>query len=80
MGCVNAQVESWGEFGMGWRERNTWARMTQPDAAVFIARAAPWSPATNGAVTGSAVSVEIQNEKDFDRYHGKLRGRIVFLG
>lgn len=80
MGCVNAHLESWGEFGMGWRERNTWARMTGPDTAILIARAAPWSPATNGAITALATAVEIQNEKEFDRYRGKLAGRIVFLG
>lgn len=80
MGCVNAHLESWGEFGMAWRERNTWARMTSPDTAVLIARAAPWSPATQGAVAAPAMAVEIQDEKDFDRYHAKLEGKIVFLG
>jgi hypothetical protein len=37
MGCANVHLESWGEFGMGWRQRNVWVRMTAPDAAVFIA-------------------------------------------
>src|SRR5512143_4126163 len=55
MGCVNAHLEDWGEFGMGWEQLNTWVRMTAPDKAVFIAQAAPWSPSTNGAVHGDAV-------------------------
>jgi carboxypeptidase Q len=38
MGCTNAHLEDWGEFGMGWRQLNTWVRMSAPDAAVFIAR------------------------------------------
>src|SRR6516164_11365197 len=50
MGCSNAHLEDWGEFGMGWQQLNTWVRMTAPDTAVFIAQAAPWSPATNGAI------------------------------
>lgn len=37
MGCSNAHLEDWGEFGMGWRQLNTWVRMTAPDIAVFIA-------------------------------------------
>jgi carboxypeptidase Q len=80
MGCENAHLEDWGEFGMGWQQLNTWVRMTSPDTAVFIAQATPWSPATNGPVTGSAVVVNIQDEKDFDQYKGKLEGKIVLLG
>ena len=51
---------------MGWQQLNTWVRMTSPDTAVFIAQAAPWSPATNGAITAPVVWVEINDEKDFD--------------
>jgi len=80
MGCVNAHLDDWGEFGMGWQQLNTWVRMTSPDTAVFIAQATPWSPGTNGPVSGDAIYVNIQDEKDFERYKGKLAGKIVFLG
>jgi len=80
MGCVNAHLEDWGEFGMGWQQLNTWVRMTSPDTAVFIAQATPWSPSTNGPVSGEAVYVNIQNDADFDQYKGKLAGKIVLLG
>jgi carboxypeptidase Q len=80
MGCVNAHLEDWGEFGMGWQQLNTWVRMTEPDTAVFVAQATPWSPATNGPVTAQAVSVVINEEKDIAKYKGKLGGKIVLLG
>ena len=80
MGCSNAHLEDWGEFGMGWQQLNTWVRMTAPDTAVFIAQAAPWSPATNGAVNGRAVWVDINDEKDFAQYKGKLAGKVVLYG
>ncbi len=80
MGCVNAHLEDWGEFGMGWQQLNTWVRMTEPDTAVFVAQATPWSPATNGPVTAQAVSVVIADEKDIAKYKGKLSGKIVLLG
>ena len=67
MGCVNAHLEDWGEFGMGWQQLNAWARMTAPDTAVFIAQAAPWSPATSGPVTGPAVWLDVKSEKDLDQ-------------
>ncbi|HEY2120319.1 MAG TPA: M20/M25/M40 family metallo-hydrolase [Candidatus Acidoferrum sp.] len=80
MGCANAHLEDWGEFGMGWQQLNAGFRMTSPDAAVFIAQAAPWSPATKGPVSASAIWVDIKDEKDFDKYKGKLAGKIVFFG
>ena len=80
MGCSNAHLEDWGEFGMGWVQLNTWVRMTAPDHAVFIAQAAPWSPATKGPVSGSAMWVDIKDEKDFDKYKGKLAGKIILYG
>ena len=80
MGCSNAHLEDWGEFGMGWQQLNTWARMTSPDTAVFIVQASPWSPATPGAVNGPAVWVDLKDEKDFDKYKGKLTGKIVLFG
>ena len=80
MGCANAHLEDWGEFGMGWQQLNTWVRMTSPDTAVFIAQAAPWSPPTNGAVHGDAVWMDVKSEADLNQFKGKLTGRIVFLG
>ena len=80
MGCTNAHLEDWGDFGMGWQQLNTWVRMTSPDTAVFIAQTTPWSPSTNGPINGAAVYVNIQSDKDFDQYKGKLAGKIVLLG
>ncbi len=80
MGCVNAHLEDWGEFGMGWQQLNTWVRMTEPDTAVFVAQATPWSPSTNGPVTAQAVSVVVNESSDMAKYKGKLSGKIVLLG
>ncbi len=80
IGLENAHLEDWGEFGLGWQQLNTWARMVTPDTAVLILQATPWSPATPGPVTGDVVSVVIHDEKDFDEYRGKLAGKIVLYG
>src|ERR1700691_6659814 len=80
MGCANAHLEDWGEFGMGWQQVNTWVRMTEPDTAVFVAQATPWSPSTNGPVTAQAVSAVIEEESDIAKYKGNLSGKIVLLG
>src|SRR6201987_3804372 len=80
MGCSNAHLEDWGEFGMGWQQLHAWARMSAPDTAVFIAQALPWSPASRGAVSGQAFWIDAKDEKDLDKYKGKLTGKIIFFG
>jgi carboxypeptidase Q len=80
MGCVNAHLEDWGEFGMGWQQLNTWVRMVEPDTAIFVAQATPWSPSSNGPVKAEAISVVINEEADLAKYKGKLGGKIVLLG
>jgi carboxypeptidase Q len=80
MGCSNAHLEDWGEFGMGWRQLNTWVRMSGPDTAVFIAQALPWSPSSQGPINAQAVWVNAKDEKELEKYKGKLAGKIVFFG
>ncbi len=80
IGLENAHLEDWGEFGMGWQQINTWARMVSPDPEPLWLQAAPWSPSTNGPVTGEVVYMDLQTEKDLDKFNGKLSGKIVMLG
>ena len=80
IGLENAHLEDWGEFGLGWQQLNTWARMVTPDTALLIVQATPWSPSTPGPVTGDVAFVSIQNEKDLDQYKGKLAGKVVLFG
>ncbi len=80
IGLSNAHLEDWGEFGMGWFQVNTWARMVSPDPEPLWMQAAPWSPATKGAVSGEVVYVPLNDAKELDALKGKLAGKIVLLG
>jgi hypothetical protein len=80
IGLENAHLEDWGEFGMGWQQINTWARMVSPDPEPLWLQAAPWSPATKGPVTGEAVLIDLAATPSLDAYKGKLAGKIVLLG
>src|ERR1700761_6444212 len=81
MGCRNARLESWGDFGMGWRQISTSVNMVTPANAVFIAQATPWSPATHGTLTAEVIAVPtLKEEKDLDAWKGKLAGKIVLYG
>ena len=81
MGCANAHQESWGDFGMGWRQIGTSVFMASPDTAVLIAQATPWSPATANNLHAQVIAVPaLKDEKDFDAWKGKLHGKIILYG
>ena len=80
IGLQNAHLEDWGDFGMGWQQINTWARMVSPDPEPLWMQAAPWSPATKGPVSGDVVYVPLTDEKELDALKGKLAGKIVLHG
>ena len=39
----NVRKDRWGEFGFGWQRRNVWAALVEPDTALLLGDAAPWS-------------------------------------
>ena len=81
LGLANVRTDNWGEFGVGWRQRNAWLRMTVPDTAPFIVHAAPWSPSTSGPITADVVAIRgFTSEQEFEPHRGKLRGKLVLLG
>jgi carboxypeptidase Q len=80
MGLVNAHLEDWGEFGMGWQQINTWAAMVSPDPEPLWMQALPWSPATAGPVTGEVVYLPASKMADVEGMKDSLKGKIVLLG
>ncbi|HZW91466.1 MAG TPA: M20/M25/M40 family metallo-hydrolase [Candidatus Eremiobacteraceae bacterium] len=81
MGASNAHLESWGDFGMGWQQIGTSVQMTAPSTATILAQATPWSPATAGEITAEVITVPtLKEEKDFDKWKGKLAGKIILYG
>ena len=82
LGMSNAHLEDWGEFGMGWQQINTWARMVSPDPEPLWLQAAPWSPATAGPVKGDVVYLDLATAAPdvLDKLKGTLAGKIVLLG
>ncbi len=80
IGLSNAHLEDWGEFGRGWQQINTWARMVGPDPEPLWMQAAPWSPATKGPVTGGVVYIPLNDPGDLDKLKGTLKGKVVLLG
>jgi carboxypeptidase Q len=77
-GLSNVHFEPW-QFGRGWVNERFWANVTSPVTYPLLAYPLAWTPGTNGLVNAEAMIVSIASEKDFDRYKGKLNGKIVLL-
>jgi hypothetical protein len=80
IGLVNAHLEDWGEFGMGWTQVNAWARMVAPDKGPIWLQAAVWSNSTPGPVIGEIVYLSLADAAQLEAVRGKLKGKIVLLG
>jgi carboxypeptidase Q len=72
-----AKEEKWGPFGRGWANKHYEAHMIEPQYAPLIGVPLAWTEGTNGTVTGDPILVTIRTEADFDKYKGKLQGKIV---
>ena len=81
-GLANAALEPWGanaEFGRGWSNERTMLHVVKPTPWPVLAYSRAWTPGTTGMVTADAVLAPIASEADFDKYRGKLKGKIVLL-
>ena len=75
-GLVNGHRETW-RFGKGWALVRFSAHMVEPQVQPLIGFPGSWTPGTNGTVTADVVRVQIDSEADFEKYRGKLAGKIV---
>ena len=75
-GLANVHTESF-HFGRGWQNARMVAMALTPRAYPLIAYPKAWTPGTQGPVTGDAVMAIINNEGDFEKFRGTLRGKFV---
>jgi len=77
-GLDNAHLESF-EFGRGWDASGTTVVMTAPRITELSAVPVAWHPGTNGIIEGEVIHAVIKSPADFEKYKGKLKGKIVAL-
>ena len=77
-GLDNAHLEPF-EFGRGWSFSRASVHLLQPREMPLIALPKAWTPGTDSPVRGEAMRVKIKSKKDFDKYRGKLAGKVLFL-
>jgi len=75
-GLSNVHKESW-PFGKGWALTGFTAQMVEPQFQPLIGFPKSWTPGTKGPVTAEVIRVDVRSEADFQKYRGKLAGKIV---
>jgi carboxypeptidase Q len=77
---ISAHQEKWGPYGRGWTYTRFSAQMLEPQSVPLIGAPLAYTPGTNGPVTGEPIIIAINNDGDFNKYKGTLKGKIVLLG
>ncbi len=78
-GLQNVHLEPWGPFGNSWQYKKFYGALVEPNYAPLIGFPLAWTPGTDGPVTAEAVLAPIHTQADFEKYHGKLKGKIVLI-
>lgn len=76
-GLQNAHLDPWGPFGRGWTLKRFSAQVIEPTAIPLIAYPKAWSPGLASPLTAEVVYFDARSEADFEKYKGKLNGKIV---
>ena len=76
-GLENVHEESWGPFGQSWRLTYFSAHLLEPQYMPLIGFPLAWTPGTPGSIKVEPVMAVINSEADFDKYRGKLKGKVV---
>jgi len=78
-GLANVAEEKWGPFGRGWRNKRFEAHLLAPQYAPIIGFPTAWTESTAGAVIGEPMMTPMTKEADFEKYKGKLKGKIIMI-
>jgi len=77
-GVENVYLESF-DFGRGWSTTRTEVHMTSPRQKQLHGLSVEWHPGTGGALEGEVVYAPISSIEDFDKWRGKLKGKMVLI-
>jgi hypothetical protein len=82
-GLSNVHLEKWSTTDVtsgaipGWQITGYSGAMVEPTYMPIIGMPVAWTQGTGGPVTAEAVLAPIEGPGDLDKYHGKLKGKIV---
>ncbi len=78
LGLKNVRLEGF-HFGRGWSTSRSEIHMTSPRQAQLYGLPIAWYPGTDGVVEGEVIYAPITDIKDFEKWEGKLKDKIVLI-
>ncbi|MBM3813668.1 MAG: M20/M25/M40 family metallo-hydrolase [Acidimicrobiia bacterium] len=79
IGLSGVKLETWGPFGRGWSYSRFAAHLKEPGYSPMIGFPLAWAPGTEGVLVAEPVHAPIRAEADFEKFKGKLKGKIVLI-
>ncbi len=77
-GMANAHLENF-EFGRGWSYDHVSIDLLAPRKTTLKALPMAWTPGTSGPVEAEVIYLDAVTEAELQKYHGKLKGKMVML-
>lgn len=75
-GLSNVHTEGF-PFGQGWSNERMVAHAVTPSRWPIIAYPKAWTPGVDGVLTAEAILAPIETMADFEKFKGKLKGKVV---
>lgn len=79
LGIPKVYYEDINRNGKSWSLKKFYANLTEPYTIPIIGNPKEWTPGTNGVLRTEVVYLNVKTEADFEKYKGKLRGKIVCI-
>ncbi len=86
---IEKQLTEWGipkvyseninKKGKSWTLKKSYAAIVEPYAVNLIVNPKCWSPGTEGTIKSEAVYFKASKPEEFEKYKGRLKGKIVML-
>jgi hypothetical protein len=78
-GIEKVYREDIGKSGINWTLKNFHATVKEPFTMLITGVPKEWTPGTNGTVTSDIIYLDVKSDADFEKYKGKLNGKIVMI-
>jgi len=82
IGLVNATLEPWGDFGVGWEQTRCYLAITAPYYTPIVAIPRAWTGSTPGKkiMDGDVIVINAKDSAElYQNYSGKIKGKIVMF-
>ena len=77
-GLSEVRIEEAADFPNGsWECSKAYAAMVVPYYVNFAVTPVAWTAGTNGVLRGEVILIDIKKPEDFEKYKGKLKGKVV---